>query len=220
MTLTDLPRGRDGLATTPATRPSYTAKRILDRAITAAAMPIALPVMGLVAIAVKATSPGPALFRQERIGLNGEPFTMLKFRSMVDGAEHRLAETLAENGQEIQPYYKLRNDPRITPIGAFLRKTSLDELPQLLNVLGGSMSLVGPRPHVQAEVDAYSERDRRRLDTHPGLTGAWQVQGRSDLTGAEGLDIDADYVDNWSLTGDLRILAQTILVVIARRGAY
>lgn len=215
-----VPVRRAGDDTVPVRRRHRRAKRVLDVALTALALVPALPVMAVCAAAVKLSSPGPVLFRQERIGLGGEPFTLVKFRSMHAGAEARLDEVLAANGQEMAPFYKPKHDPRITPVGAFLRRTSLDELPQLFNVLAGSMSLVGPRPQVRAEVDTYTDDQRRRLEVLPGITGNWQIRGRSDLTAQQGLAADLAYVDNHSLRGDLAILARTLRVVVSRRGAY
>lgn len=177
------------------------------------------PVLAAVAIAVKATSPGPLLYKQERIGLNGESFYMLKFRSMRMGADEELAALLEEQGTSTQPLFKIRDDPRITPIGKIIRKYSLDELPQFLNVLGGSMSLVGPRPQVAAEVALYSEAARRRLMARPGITGLWQVSGRSTLEWDDAVKLDLYYVENWSLTGDLTILLKTLKAVVAPGGS-
>lgn len=202
-----------------AQRPTYTLKRLLDKTAVLLSLPLALPVMAATAIAVKRSGPGPVLFKQERIGLNAEPFTVYKFRTMHADAEQRLADVLAANGQDVKPFYKLADDPRITRIGAILRTTSLDELPQLFNVLNGSMSLVGPRPQIAAEVACYDDTARRRLDVLPGITGAWQVSGRSSLDAVDGLAIDVAYVEGWNLTGDLLILLRTVIAVLTRRGA-
>lgn len=173
------------------------------------------PLLAAVAIAVKTTSSGPLLFKQERIGLNGAPFYMLKFRSMRVGADKELRALLEEQGTVEQPLFKVKNDPRITPVGRFIRKYSLDELPQLFNVLGGSMSLVGPRPQIAAEVALYSDAARRRLLARPGITGLWQVSGRSELDWEQAVRLDLYYVENWTLVGDLTIILKTFKAVIA-----
>lgn len=193
-------------------------KSVLDRGIAALALVMLSPAMLAVAIAVRLTSPGPAVFRQERTGRDGKPFTMLKFRTMVVDAEERLADLRVYN-QGAGPLFKLANDPRITRVGRFLRRTSIDELPQLINVVRGDMSLVGPRPALPAETAAYSEWVWRRLHVKPGLTGLWQVSGRSHLTWEESIRIDLEYVNNWNLLLDLKILARTLRAVLARDGA-
>lgn len=175
----------------------------------------ASPVLLIVAILVAVTSPGPVLYSQERIGWRGRPFKMLKFRSMHVGADKELMKLLGERGLTAQPLFKVKDDPRITPVGRFIRKYSLDELPQLFNVLGGSMSLVGPRPQIAAEVALYSDAARRRLLARPGITGLWQVSGRSALTWDETVRLDLYYVENWTLLGDMAILARTARAVIA-----
>ncbi|QEO15044.1 sugar transferase [Agromyces intestinalis] len=175
--------------------------------------------LAVIAIAVRLDGPGPVLFRQRRIGRNGETFEMLKFRSMVPDAEERLAELTAhDEGNGV--LFKIKDDPRITRVGRFLRHHSLDELPQLWNVLRGEMSLVGPRPPLPAEVAAYTSDVHRRLFTKPGLTGLWQVSGRSDLTWEESVRLDLYYVENWSLTGDLMLIWRTLKVVLRPSGAY
>jgi exopolysaccharide biosynthesis polyprenyl glycosylphosphotransferase len=168
-----------------------------------------------VAIAVKLTSPGPLLYKQERVGLNGQPFRMLKFRSMRTGADQELKALLEAQGTDTQPLFKVKDDPRITPVGKFIRKYSLDELPQFFNVLGGSMSLVGPRPQIAAEVELYSDAARRRLLARPGITGLWQVSGRSQLQWEQALRLDLYYVENWSLFGDIAVLFKTLRAVVA-----
>ncbi len=188
-------------------------KRMMDL-VGAAILLIALsPVLLTVAIIVKATSQGPVLYRQERIGQNGRPFAMLKFRSMRVGADKELKALLEAQGTETQPLFKIKDDPRITPIGSFIRKYSLDELPQLLNVLGGSMSLVGPRPQIEDEVALYSDIARRRLLARPGITGLWQVSGRSEVAWEQAIRLDLYYVENWSLAGDIAILLKTVKAV-------
>lgn len=167
-----------------------------------------------VALAVKCSSRGPVFFAHERIGMNGRPFRMLKFRSMRVGADEELASLLALQGTSTQPLFKVKDDPRITPVGRFIRKFSLDELPQLFNVLSGSMSLVGPRPQVAAEVALYTDAARRRLLARPGITGLWQISGRSTLDWESAVRLDLYYVENWSLVGDIAILLKTIKAVI------
>lgn len=197
------------------TRGQLFVKRTFD--IIAAAIFIVLlsPVLLIVTIAVSWTSIGPLLYKQERIGRNGEPFKMLKFRSMRVGADKELKALLEAQGTSEKPLFKIKDDPRITPVGKFIRKYSLDELPQLFNVLGGSMSLVGPRPQIAAEVALYTDAARRRLLARPGLTGLWQVSGRSSLDWEDAVRLDLYYVENWSLVGDLAILMKTAKAVIA-----
>ena len=166
------------------------------------------------------TSPGPALFRQTRVGLHGRQFTFLKFRTMYLGAEQRRAELAARNINADGLLFKVRDDPRITPVGAVLRRWSLDELPQLFNVLVGHMSLVGPRPPLPQEVARYGDDVRRRLLVRPGLTGLWQVSGRSDLSWDDAVRLDLRYVDNWSLSLDAVILSRTVSAVVHGAGAY
>lgn len=195
----------------------YLIKSLVDRAATVMILLVlALPMLA-VALGVRLTSPGPSLFKQQRIGLDGKPFNMLKFRSMVQGAEARLQEVV---GGEIGLYYKAVDDPRVTGLGRFLRKYSIDELPQLWNVLRGDMSLVGPRPQVPAEVEQYNDLAHRRLLVKPGMTGLWQVSGRSALAPEEAIRLDAYYAENWSLGGDLLIIVRTIHAVVTTSGAY
>jgi lipopolysaccharide/colanic/teichoic acid biosynthesis glycosyltransferase len=165
------------------------------------------------------TSPGPAFYRQERVGRHGRPFRVWKLRSMSCGSDQRVAQLMAEHGGYV-PFYKMREDPRITPVGRFLRRSSIDELPQLINVLKGEMSLIGPRPQVQAEVDQYAPEHHRRLFVKPGITGLWQVSGRSEVPRHEALLLDLHYVDTWSFRRDLRILMKTAKAVATARGAY
>ncbi|PYR93204.1 MAG: hypothetical protein DMF84_09400 [Acidobacteria bacterium] len=175
--------------------------------------------MGLIALAVKLTSRGPVLFKQVRAGANGRPFVMHKFRSMCEGAESLQAE-LAGANEMSGPVFKIRNDPRLTPLGRFLRRSSFDELPQLWNVLRGEMSLVGPRPPVPSEVIRYEAWQRRRLSMKPGLTCLWQVSGRSEIADFDQwMKLDLQYIDSWSLTLDLQILARTVPAVVTGRGA-
>ena len=193
-------------------------ERALKRTFDIIAAGVALVVFSLVlvgvALAVKLTSQGPVLYKHERIGLHGKPFRMLKFRSMRVGADVELARLLDEQGTSTQPLFKVMNDPRITPIGRFIRKYSLDEFPQLFNVLGGTMSIVGPRPQIAAEVALYSDAARRRLLARPGITGLWQVSGRSSLDWDQTVRLDLYYVENWSLIGDVTILLRTIRAVV------
>ena len=173
------------------------------------------PVLLAVTIAVSWTSIGPLLYKHERIGRNGRPFKMLKFRSMRVGADKELKALLEAQGTSEKPLFKIKDDPRITPVGKVIRKYSLDELPQLFNVLGGSMSLVGPRPQIAAEVELYTDAARRRLLARPGLTGLWQVSGRSSLDWEDAVRLDLYYVENWSLLGDFAILVKTGRAVVA-----
>ena len=196
-----------------------TAKNVCDRVAALLLLVLLLPLLLAVALAVKLSSRGPALHRQTRVGRHGEPFTMLKFRSMVVHAEHMRA-VLDEHNDHDGRMFKLRRDPRITPVGSVLRRYSLDELPQLANVLLGHMSLVGPRPPLPAEVADYTPVELRRLRVRPGLTGLWQVSGRSDLTWDETVTLDLRYVDNWSLGVDAEVLARTVRAVAEGRGAY
>ncbi|WP_040162203.1 sugar transferase [Mobilicoccus massiliensis] len=202
-----------------ATRRSVILKSLMDRTL-AAMLVIALsPVFIAIALAIKFTSPGPVLFRQKRVGVGGEFFTIYKFRTMVVDAEKQLTSLLAHNeGNAVQ--FKMKKDPRITPIGTFLRRFSLDELPQLFNVLIGNMSLVGPRPQSQAEVEQYEPDAMRRLHVRPGMTGLWQISGRSDLDWEQSIRLDLRYVDNWSPIVDLQILFRTFKAVVTSNGAY
>lgn len=177
------------------------------------------PLLAVVALLVRLDSQGPVLFRQERVGTAGERFEMFKFRSMVVDAETKL-EQLRDGHEGNAVLFKLKNDPRVTKVGRVLRKFSLDELPQLFNVLGGSMSLVGPRPPLAAEVERYDIRAHRRLLVRPGMTGLWQVSGRSLLSWDETVRLDLYYVENWSFLGDLTILLRTFKAVLGRHGAF
>jgi exopolysaccharide biosynthesis polyprenyl glycosylphosphotransferase len=197
---------------------SLAAKSLLDRVTAAVALLLLSPLLLLIGLAVRIGSRGPAIFAQERTGKDGVPFTMYKFRTMVVDAELRL-EALRRLNEGAGPLFKLANDPRVTRIGRFLRRTSLDELPQLLNVLKGDMSLVGPRPALEAETSQYSQWVWRRLHVKPGMTGLWQVSGRSALSWEESIRMDLQYVNNWNLRLDLAILARTLHAVLARDGA-
>lgn len=193
-------------------------KRCLDIVVALAVLALAALPMLCIALAIRLTSPGPVLFRQLRVGKGGRLFTMYKFRSMYQDAELRLAEVMHLNEAE-GPIFKIRNDPRVTPIGRWLRRTSLDELPQLFNVLRGEMSLVGPRPPLMREVLDYEPWHLERLTVKPGITGLWQVSGRSNLPFQEMMRLDIEYVIHWSLWLDLRLLALTIVTVLSGRGA-
>jgi exopolysaccharide biosynthesis polyprenyl glycosylphosphotransferase len=195
-------------------------KKALDWTLTLPGLLVLSPVLLCVALAVKLTSPGPVLFRQERVGKHTQPFRMTKFRSMYVDAEQRLAQLQHLNEHGGGPLFKMKDDPRVTPVGRFIRRFSLDELPQLFDVLRGDMSLVGPRPPLPREVQMYEEDVRRRLVVKPGITGLWQVSGRSDLSWDESVRLDLQYVDDWTLWLDLKIIAQTLAAVLARKGAY
>ena len=194
-------------------------KRALDLVLGSVALMGALPVMLLAAIAIKLDSPGPVLHRAIRVGRDGRTFTFLKLRSMRVGAEE-LRGLLLHLNQAQGPTFKLQNDPRVTRVGRWLRKLSLDELPQLLHVLTGEMSLVGPRPPFPEEVERYEPWMRRRLTVTPGLTCLWQIRGRSDVGFDEWMRLDLQYVDRQSFLLDLKILALTLPAVISARGAY
>jgi lipopolysaccharide/colanic/teichoic acid biosynthesis glycosyltransferase len=175
--------------------------------------------MALIALAIRLDSPGPVIFRQVRVGKGGRLFTMYKFRTMRVGAEQE-QERLRALNEASGPIFKIRNDPRVTRVGRILRRLSLDELPQLVNVLKGEMSLVGPRPPVPSEVEAYKPWQRQRLSAIPGMTGLWQISGRSDLTFDEMCLLDIYYIENWSPLLDLEIMLRTIPRVIMGEGAY
>lgn len=195
-------------------------KALLDRVGGALILVVAFPLL-LVAIgAIKLSNPGPAFFLQDRIGKDGQPFRIFKLRTMRTNADQELAALLEEQGSGGSPLFKVDNDPRVTPIGRWLRRYSVDELPQLINVLRGEMSLVGPRPQRAEEVSLYDHRARRRLTVRPGMTGLWQVSGRSDLNWEQSVRLDLYYVENWSMTGDLIILWKTIQAVLGSDGAY
>jgi exopolysaccharide biosynthesis polyprenyl glycosylphosphotransferase len=195
------------------------AKELTDRTAATLGLLVIAPLLVAVALAIRATSSGPVFFKQERVGRHGRTFSMLKFRSMVPGAD-RMVEALESESDGNGVLFKHKNDPRVTPVGRVLRRYSLDELPQLFNVLRGEMSLVGPRPPLQTEVDKYGYDMRRRFLVKPGLTGLWQVSGRSDLSWDDSVRIDVRYVENWSLTFDLMILWKTVGAVLRGSGAY
>lgn len=193
-------------------------KRLMDIAGATALILASGPVMLAVAIAIRLESPGPIMFRQIRSGRNGRRFTMLKFRSMVVDAEAKKAALAAQNEMS-GPVFKITRDPRVTRVGAFIRKTSLDELPQFFNIFWGDMSLVGPRPPIPAEVEQYEPWQRRRLSVKPGLTGLWQVSGRNNIDFEEWMRLDLRYIDTWSLWLDFKILLRTLPAVLNKTGA-
>ncbi|MBW0116882.1 sugar transferase [Pseudonocardia sp. KRD-169] len=194
------------------------AKMVVDVTATALLLLVVAPVLLVVALAVKADG-GPVFFLQTRIGRDGRTFRMVKFRSMVVDAEKHRA-LLAADDEGAGPLFKMRRDPRITRVGGLLRRYSIDELPQLFNVLNGSMSLIGPRPPLPQEAETYTAEERRRLSVRPGMTGLWQVSGRSDLSWDESIALDLRYVDEWSLRLEMQIVAGTARAVLGGRGAY
>ena len=197
----------------------HVAKRGFDMLAAGLGLVLLSPVLLWIVLAVRRDSPGPAFFRQDRVGLNGDVFRMIKFRSMVTDAEAQLPSLLDQSdGNGV--LFKLKTDPRVTRVGGFLRRYSLDELPQLINVFRGDMSLVGPRPPLAAEVEQYDGWAQRRLLVKPGITGLWQVSGRSDLSWEDSIRLDLYYVENWSIIGDIVILYRTVRAVISPAGAY
>lgn len=193
-------------------------KRALDISLSLILLSLLSPLVLLVAILIKLDSKGPVFFIQERVGYNKRRFKLLKFRTMVVNAE-KLRKRLERLNEVSGPVFKIRKDPRLTRVGKWLRKTSLDELPQLINVIRGDMSLVGPRPPIQSEVEQYQLKDRRRLSMKPGITCLWQINGRSNIPFDKWMELDKEYIDNWSFWLDLKILAKTIPAVIRRSGA-
>ncbi len=208
-----------GIKETALTGWNLVLKRGLDLLFTIPFVILTSPLWLVIAAAIKLDSPGPVFFRQERAGKNGKPFQVYKFRSMVVGAEDEQAKLLAQN-EASGPLFKMRDDPRRTRVGRFIRQTSLDELPQFINVLRGEMSVVGPRPAIFSEVAQYQEWQRKRLDIRPGVTGLWQVSGRSDLTFDEMVMLDIYYGENWSLGSDIRIMLRTAPQLLFGDGAY
>jgi exopolysaccharide biosynthesis polyprenyl glycosylphosphotransferase len=194
-------------------------KRAVDVLLAGLALVLLSPLLGVISLAIKLDSRGPILFRQERIGLHGRPFTVFKFRSMYSDAEEQL-EKLRNRNEAAGPLFKIKEDPRRTRVGRFIRKTSLDELPQFVNVLRGEMSIVGPRPGLASEVAQYQDWHRKRLAVLPGITGLWQVSGRSELTFDEMVMLDIYYAENWSLGMDLRIMVRTVPQLLFGDGAY
>jgi exopolysaccharide biosynthesis polyprenyl glycosylphosphotransferase len=205
-------------STKPTNWAALMVKRIMDLCIAWSVLIVAMPLWLLTAVMIKLDSAGPIFFCQERCGLNGRRFTMYKFRSMVADAELRIDE-LSTYNELVGPVFKIKNDPRVTRVGKLLRKTSLDEIPQLLNVIKSDMSIIGPRPAIPAEVDKYERWQRRRLSMKPGLTSLWVVRGRNDIPFEQWMQFDLEYIDKWSLELDVKILLQTIPVVLTGRGA-
>jgi lipopolysaccharide/colanic/teichoic acid biosynthesis glycosyltransferase len=203
---------------------SVVVKRAIDVVLASVGLIVATPLLALAAVAIRVESRGPAIFRQERLGLGGRPFTVYKLRTMVDGNDdsaHRayVADLLKGEGETHDGLYKLTRDPRLTRVGTFLRRTSVDEIPQLLNVIRGEMSIVGPRPPLPSEAELYDARDWGRLTQAPGITGLWQVSGRCELTYREMIELDLQYIKSWSVWLDLRILLRTPRAILSRRGA-
>ena len=206
-------------------------KRMIDVVAPAFGLMILSPILGMIAVLIKLDSPGPAVFKQKRVGLNGRLFYFYKFRSMYQDASSKKHKTYIKELIHGEPnshnipnkngkVFKLADDERVTRVGRIIRRTSLDELPQLVNVLKGEMSLVGPRPAITYEVEMYKDWYKRRLSVRPGITGFWQVGGRSERTFDEMVELDLEYIDKWSLLVDLEVLWKTIFVVIKRQGAW
>lgn len=206
------------LSAIPHTPPSLLIKRMTDLVMSAVALVVLAPLFLSVAIAIKLEDGGPVWFVQERVGLHNKPFRMYKLRSMRVGAE-ALQASLHHLNEMSGPVFKITQDPRITRVGAFIRRTSIDELPQLFNVLIGNMSVVGPRPPLPSEVDRYADIHRRRLSVKPGLTCLWQIAGRNNIDFDRWMALDLAYIDNWSYLGDVKIIFQTIPAVLKRSGA-
>ena len=206
-------------STTPEWGWSLLLKEIFDRVVAFFLLIVLSPLFLVIALGIKSSSPGPILFRQQRCGLNGRKFILYKFRSMVENAE-QMQEQIKGLSETTGPVFKIRSDPRLTKFGRILRKSTFDELPQLINVLKGEMSLVGPRPPIPSEVEKYDIWQRRRLSVKPGMTCLWQVSGRSDLSFDKWMELDLTYIDNWSLWLDFKILLKTIPAVLSGRGAY
>jgi exopolysaccharide biosynthesis polyprenyl glycosylphosphotransferase len=220
--LSRLPEAQTSGSSTAALRSSAYAvsKRVLDIVLSAAALIAAAPLMALIALAIRLESKGPILFKQRRVGIGGRQFWMYKFRTMVDNAESLKSRIQHRNQYNDKKFFKVKEDPRVTPFGRFLRRTSLDEFPQFWNVLRGEMSLVGPRPPVPEEVAHYAEHHYRRLEVTPGISGLWQVSGRSSVMDFEEVvQLDCEYIATRSLSGDLVILAKTIPAILRRNGA-
>jgi lipopolysaccharide/colanic/teichoic acid biosynthesis glycosyltransferase len=221
----DAGRSEHASAPTAVRRTAFdVAKRVVDVTGALAGLILLSPIMVLIAVLIRLESPGPVIFQQRRIGMGGNPFRFLKFRTMVADAEKRLAELESKNESSCGVLFKIRDDPRVTRLGRFLRRSSLDELPQLFNILHGEMSLVGPRPLQVRDSEKLAEKEpeahARRLSVPPGLTGAWQVGGRSETDGFGMLQLDLEYVEKRSLALDLSILCRTASAVLRGRGAY
>lgn len=199
---------------------SYLVKRVLDIVASTLLLVLLIPLFLAVALAIRIEDPGPIFFKQTRVGRWGTLFTMWKFRSMYTDAEERKKELMARNEMEGGVIFKMKDDPRVTKVGRIIRKTSIDELPQLWNVLKGDMSLVGPRPPVPQEVDEYSLSDRRRLEVIPGITCIWQVSGRSDIPFDQQVELDVQYIQSQSLWTDIKILFKTVPALLFGTGAY
>lgn len=212
---TDVALARGGVEA----RPLPPLKRAFDVVFAVTALLALAPMLIVLMVAIVIESWGNPIFGQERVGIGGRHFRMLKLRSMVPNAESRLHE-LAHLNELDGPMFKIRRDPRRTRIGRLLRATSLDELPQLVNIVRGEMSIVGPRPPLPAEVPYYTREQFRRLSVTPGLTGAWQVSGRADLDWESAIKLDLDYIDNWSFWVDLKLISRTVAAVLTLRGAY
>lgn len=201
-------------------RGAYLAKRLLDIVAACILLVLLTPLFIIIMVLIYHSSPGPVFFKQTRVGRWGKLFTMWKFRSMYLDADARLKEIMAQNEMTGGVIFKMKNDPRIIPIGRFIRKASIDELPQLWNVLKGDMSLVGPRPALPSEVNQYSLQDRQRLEVIPGITCIWQVSGRSDIPFPQQVQLDVQYIQSQSFWLDIKLLLQTIPAVLLSRGAY
>jgi exopolysaccharide biosynthesis polyprenyl glycosylphosphotransferase len=205
-------------STTPSDALALVGKRAFDVCVSLAALVALAPLLTLVAIAIRLDSPGPVFFRQRRVGVNGREFALYKFRSMYADAEARLA-ALRDRNEVTGPVFKMRDDPRVTRVGRFIRRASIDELPQFWNVLRGEMSVVGPRPPLPSEVREYARWQRRRLSVKPGITCTWQVSGRNEIEFERWMRLDLHYIDNWSLWHDLKLVVKTIPAVLSGRGA-
>ncbi len=196
-------------------------KRWMDISVSLLLLFLLAPLFFIIALLIKLDSRGPVFYKQKRIGKDGKPFTFLKFRSMHWNADQSLHKKFVEDFMQGKTKeYKLKRDPRVTRVGYFLRRTSLDELPQLINVLKGEMSLVGPRPPIEYEVEMYDERAKKRLSVKPGITGEWQCSGRSQVPFEKMIEMDLKYVESWSLSRDIVLLMKTFFVVLSRKGAY
>jgi exopolysaccharide biosynthesis polyprenyl glycosylphosphotransferase len=219
----EISHAESGFAFAESTRPWFdyelTLKRLLDVSVASLVLVATLPIWLAIVVAIKLDTPGPAIFVQQRVGHRGRRFTFFKFRSMYVDAEQRLAEVMHRNETD-GPVFKIRNDPRITRVGAVLRRTSLDELPQLINVLKGDMSVVGPRPPLPREVEKYRPSDMVRLIVKPGITCLWQIRGRSTIAFDTWMEFDREYVQKMSLLLDLNILVRTVWAVLSCKGAF